>query len=528
MHDFFRLKTWVLSLGMIIIALVFSAVLVYRDFLLKEFGESVFIAQAGASDNVTGFAWSENIGWISFNCTSEGDCTNDYGVDIEKDIIGTRGNFSGYAWSSNVGWIALERAKVCNDDNSIYCKVDQDCTDAGATGPCNTVDPDFLPDNYAFNSVCANCTEAHNCTACYNWGDQNVYGWAKILSLGDDGWIKFRDVSWAEGVTIDPVGSEFSGWAWNEDGNGTGIGWISFNSENCDTDDDGLSDGGGECPSAGTPIPDYEVKGDISAPPTVDNLSSPNWSEASVGGNVCSTHQALIARLKWRYNDDVALDGKAYQVVVDTTNLGDPSVGGDFDTGKCLKSDGVHDDCIIDFAGNNAFCLEDGGYCWYTVSTSRFGAFDYDTDYYWWVRTWDNDDVASDWKQYDTDPDTDNDNGVILTFKTYKHEFPNPSFTWHIPDPSEEEQVLFIGSAKYYPGDFTTVTDCTDNPPCSWQWTAIPPAVHIYSPNASSTIMEFDKGVQQATLEVGDGDYLCSTSTTFDVRLELPTWKETK
>jgi len=519
MRNFFRLKTWVLSLGMIIIALVFSAVLVYRDFLLKEFGKEVFIAQAGTSDNVYGFAWSENIGWISFNSTDcdtdsngfidtdamvlgcGGDNTTDtafnYGVDIEKVDVGTRGNFSGYAWSSNVGWISFEEGNVPGSD-------------------------------YSFNANCpGTCDSAHNCTACYSWINQKVYGWAKILALGDDGWVKFRDASWADGVTIDSADSEFSGWAWNEDGNGTGIGWISFNADDCNNNGSVFNGTPAGCPDPGTPYFDYKVKGDVNTPPTADNLSAPNWSEASVGGNVCSTHQALIARLKWRYNDDVALDGKAYQIVINTTNLGDPSVGGDFDTGKCLKSDGVHDDCIIDFAGNNAFCLEDGGYCWYTVSISHFGAFNYNKHYYWWVMVWDNDDVASDWKQYDTDPDTDNDDGVILTFTTYKHEFPNPSFTWYIPDPSAEEQVLFNGSAKYYTGGFGTEADCTDVS-CNWLWTAIPPAVNIYNPNSSSTIMEFNKGVQQATLEVGDGDYLCSTSTTFDVKLKLPTWKETK
>ncbi|HEY4517283.1 MAG TPA: hypothetical protein VJI74_00115, partial [Candidatus Paceibacterota bacterium] len=61
-------------------------------------------ASAGSGDNMYGFAWSSNIGWISFNCTdilvSLGDCSHDYGV--KKDINSI---ITGYAWSPNIGWI---------------------------------------------------------------------------------------------------------------------------------------------------------------------------------------------------------------------------------------------------------------------------------------------------------------------------------------------------------------------------------------------------------------------------------------
>lgn len=42
--------------------------------------------------NLSGYAWSENVGWISF-----------HGVTIYKE-----GNFSGYAWSENVGRLKFE------------------------------------------------------------------------------------------------------------------------------------------------------------------------------------------------------------------------------------------------------------------------------------------------------------------------------------------------------------------------------------------------------------------------------------
>jgi len=63
------------------------------------FGFLVFsIAKAGIADNVSGWAWSENIGWISFNNTTGGGTTN-YGVDIDSST----GIFSGDAWSEHIG-----------------------------------------------------------------------------------------------------------------------------------------------------------------------------------------------------------------------------------------------------------------------------------------------------------------------------------------------------------------------------------------------------------------------------------------
>ncbi|MFA5987480.1 MAG: hypothetical protein WC797_02415 [Candidatus Paceibacterota bacterium] len=74
---------------------------------------------------LSGFAWSGNIGWISFsykNCDKNGDnvldrlslsCregrinSDDYGVKSNYSVkinIGN-GNLAGYAWSSNIGWI---------------------------------------------------------------------------------------------------------------------------------------------------------------------------------------------------------------------------------------------------------------------------------------------------------------------------------------------------------------------------------------------------------------------------------------
>lgn len=60
-----------------------------------------------SSGELTGYAWNDTIGWISFNCDQEDHggpnvCVpTPYGVSIE----GTTGDFSGNAWNDTVGWI---------------------------------------------------------------------------------------------------------------------------------------------------------------------------------------------------------------------------------------------------------------------------------------------------------------------------------------------------------------------------------------------------------------------------------------
>lgn len=68
-----------------------------------------------ASGDLTGFAWNDTIGWVSFSCDqsshggSNGCASSDYGVSID-----TNGNFSGYAWNDIAGWISFN----CANDGS--------------------------------------------------------------------------------------------------------------------------------------------------------------------------------------------------------------------------------------------------------------------------------------------------------------------------------------------------------------------------------------------------------------------------
>lgn len=143
--------------------------------------------------NVNGWAWSENIGWISFSNIDPG-TEVPYGLNINPETM----KLSGYIWSENIGWITFHQS-VAGEPPSDPCPEDNDCMAV------------LDPDTFEFS------------------------GWARALNHGDgwSGWISLAGTatdSSPYGVYIDPDTLKFGGWAW---GSGV-IGWISFNSENED------------------------------------------------------------------------------------------------------------------------------------------------------------------------------------------------------------------------------------------------------------------------------------------------------
>lgn len=86
--------------------------------------------------NLAGFAWSDAIGWVSFNCNNSGtggippdhSCVNSqYRVRIDSN-----GNFTGWAWNDVIGWISFN----CNQAEGNQCaSVDYRVRTAWTPGP---------------------------------------------------------------------------------------------------------------------------------------------------------------------------------------------------------------------------------------------------------------------------------------------------------------------------------------------------------------------------------------------------------
>lgn len=152
------------------------------------------------TQTLSGWAWSDNIGWISISGPL-------YGVIVNSST----GAFSGYAWSDNIGWVSFNAADVGG------------CP-SGSCSPILNMATGIVT---GWARACAG-TNNGNCT-----GGSRTDGW--------DGWISLRGASPDYGVIVD--GSTFGGWAWGS----AVVGWISFNSQPITTGGgtNGGSGGGG-------------------------------------------------------------------------------------------------------------------------------------------------------------------------------------------------------------------------------------------------------------------------------------------
>lgn len=71
-------------------------------------GTSNFYVANDGNGTLSGYAWNDGIGWISFNCSNDNSCaTSNYSVTISN------GTFSGWAWNDIIGWISFN----CNNSS---------------------------------------------------------------------------------------------------------------------------------------------------------------------------------------------------------------------------------------------------------------------------------------------------------------------------------------------------------------------------------------------------------------------------
>jgi len=153
-------------------------------FLVAALFVAPSFAFAGSEHNLSGFAWSSNIGWISFNSINDHDSGTagiqsssiNYGVNLD---LGT-GDLTGYAWSSNIGWIQF----------------------GGLSG---------FPTGAGTQAVNAKLSGS------------SMVGWARALSANDSGWDGWISLG-GTGYGVTQSGTALIGYAWGS----SVVGWTDF------------------------------------------------------------------------------------------------------------------------------------------------------------------------------------------------------------------------------------------------------------------------------------------------------------
>lgn len=423
---------------------------------------------ADASHNIRGLA-SSTQGYISFNCLDDTffghfpmifpfyfyvpPCSvSPHGVNLDD-----YNNFSGAAWSPALGYIYFDSSTT----------------------------PD-APD-YSFNVNCLNqCDSSNDCTACYNFNTQEVFGWAYREVPGD--WVRL-DSGLSPPVMMtnysNPFPGQFYGYASSTIGN------ISFS---CQTD--------GTCTTN-----NYFV---YIKPLILQQMSAPNWSYSQA----CSDGAQRVV-FQWLLKSGTQT---GYRIIVNDTNT----------TSSPLWDSGPRTSTARQVA----------------CPTNCDGwAPDYNHSYYWWLQLWDYNSDPTPIFQFNRTTSgllTNNIpyNDLVspnkdLTFTSYLHEFPSPFFYWNPPDILVGTSSAFVSVSNYYTtaNPNSSPQACVDGI-CDFSWSVSHPSTAIISSSSSSTtgIIFTDINPQIVTLDVTDSDnYQCaSSSPSLLINFQLPLWKEVK
>jgi len=149
-----------------------------------------------------GYAWSDTIGWISFNnCPTEGS-GNCGAIDYSVNVDNNTGLISGHAWSENIGWIKF--GGLSGDPLGEEADALLNFDDGAVTG---------------WIRACAGTVNG-DCSTMESRED----GWDGWIKLSDERYYFSPQTNGEEGVTYDERNQKLVGYAWG----GEVVGWIYF------------------------------------------------------------------------------------------------------------------------------------------------------------------------------------------------------------------------------------------------------------------------------------------------------------
>jgi hypothetical protein len=519
---------------------------IFLIIFLMVFGFLVFEkVKAGSADNVYGWAWSDTIGWISFNCNSKVDTNGDNVGDEAMKVCD--GGVNKYK-VCNAGF---PEAVPCPGANCVdacsvtnygvhICESDSDpnplCSGkhqgdlvgyawAGggqdaAGSPLPTIGwirfdppPDFTTHAYPTCPATTCPDGSPNYPAHLDFTTRKITGWARACAgtvNGDcnsatrtdgwDGWILMGPIvksGWDFGVKLVKTGSaDFHYYAWGgfdttNQSEGV-IGWISFN---CAEGHDPVTS---ICSTS-----NYKVQTSLTLPnfppnqPTGPNETSDNCCY----GCMPTVAQGVQIKLNWTYAGDPDGDPQyGYEIWLDDSDA-------DLDIDPSLNSKFNH---IVVPSSSTSYTLnlsDDDNHDW--LSSLSFGQ-----TYYWKVRVRDQTGDWSRWSAHDS-------------FTLPAHPYPYVYFDWTPSSPNAGDTVQFCSVATGPCSWLTSSTACYDTK-CSWSWEfplGSPPTSTLQNP----TVIYPSPSNKTVTLTVSDIDnYSCKLTRSLKVGIPsfLPEWRE--
>lgn len=485
---------------------IFSATLFTGLFLFGLFF-SVSETKAAASTTLRGSAWWGNDkGYVYFNCKD--DVMGDK-LDVLNNLSGsgkypppddkfhfyappclssshyvyidTSGNFRGQAWNQIKGFISFEGS---DDPPGGY-------GDLSSSGRCGST-----------------CNTSNNCWGCYVESQKKVYGWARVDLTGE--WIRLDNTSqtpiFLETCSASPIiysapsvsaiglePGDFHGLATTDT-----LGSLFFNCKNDPSDPTCLDR-------------NYKVWIETLS---LGSLTAPNFSYTEA----CSGN-SLGATLGWCVKSG---QQKAYEVVINKTDFGPTPTPANLSSAFCWSG-------IVQSSGADQFLPH----------ISCTNSLEYGTDYYWWLRLYDENNKPTQWYQYfgNTIDDTDGDADRLTrvdhekTFSTFKHRFPTPFFTWSPFDILVGSSTKFSATSSiFYTGIDPNGETCYGTY-CQYSWTTTDSKAIFSATNTIETDIIFKIATDTTvSLVVTDLDnYMCKmTSAIIKINYDLPIWREIK